>query len=334
VKASEIIAQIKLRAAAQVKRPLHIVGSPGLGKTQIVAQAARDLGIDFRALHAPLMQPEDYGFPVVSADKADVNFIVSKGKFPIEGSACADKGILLIDELPQADTSGQKILANLIQEREIHGQRLKAGWLIVSTGNKATDRAGASRLLSHLNDRLTVINFDASIQDWSAWAMAHNVPTELVSFLNFRPDLLNNFDANADKNATPRSWVEGIGVMIGQVSAEAEYEIFKGDVGEGPAAEFCKFLRIFRTLPDVNLILLDPDKQAVPTDVATLFALCGALAHKTSADNFSRVMSYVKRMPPEFTVLYVKQVMSRDKKLAESKAFITWASTDGAKILI
>ena len=134
---------IKSRFNALIARPLHVESSPGLGKTQIAKQVSNELEVSFRAIHAPLLQPEDYGFPVIASNRDDVRFIVSKEKFPVERSNAPDRRIFLIDELSQADASAQKILANLIQEREIHGERLKPGWMIVTTGNRASDRAGA-----------------------------------------------------------------------------------------------------------------------------------------------------------------------------------------------
>ena len=47
--------------------------------------------------------------------------------------------------------------------------------------------------------------------------------------------------------------------MLGKVPAEAEYECFKGAVGEGAAAEFVGFMRIYRKLPNPDAILMNPD---------------------------------------------------------------------------
>jgi hypothetical protein len=281
-----------------------------------------------------LLQPEDYGFPVISADKTDVNFVVSSTKFPLERSACSERGILLIDEIAQADASAQKILRNLILEREIHGQKLKSGWLIITTGNRATDRAGAVKLLSHLSNALTRITLEVSIDDWSQWAFANGVQPEVIAFARFRPNLLNDFDPQRDVNATPRAWVQGVSAQMGLINPAHEFETFKGDVGEGPAAEFVAFLKIFRSLPSPDAILIDPDKVEVPMDPATKYAICGALAHRTTPDNFGRVMKYINRMSPEFGVLFVRDAMARDKKLAASPDFIKWASGPGAKLLL
>src|SRR5688500_16906712 len=99
---AEMKTLISNRFKANVKRTLYVTSSPGLGKTQIAEQAAQELGVAFMVIHAPLMQPEDYGFPAINSTRDDVDFIVSKSKFPLMGSDCPDTGILLIDELPQA----------------------------------------------------------------------------------------------------------------------------------------------------------------------------------------------------------------------------------------
>lgn len=333
MKPSDLKRLISDRFKAGIKRPLLVESSPGLGKTQLAAQAAAELGVEFKAIHAPLLQPEDYGFPVISKDRDDVDFIVSKEKFPIEGSASADSGIFLIDELSQADSSAQKILANLIQEREIHGRRMKKDWLIIATGNRTTDRAGANRILTHLGNRVTRVPLEASLDDWTNWAIQNNVKPEVIAFIRFRPELLTNFDAQNEVNATPRAWVEGISAALGVIDPALEFEVFRGDVGEGPASEFLGFLKIYRKLPSPDAILLNPKKADVPKDPATLYAICGALAHRTTVDNFGRVMQYIGRLPAEFGVLYVRDAIARVPQLTNSKDFIAWASGPGAKLL-
>lgn len=324
---------IVARFKAGIFRPLYIEGSPGVGKTQICRQAADELKVGFLVIHAPLLQPEDYGFPVINATKTDVSFLVSKEKFPVEGSDCPETGIFLIDELGQADSPIQKILRNLIQEREIHGKKLKKGWSIVATGNRVSDRAGANRLLSHMSNALTRVEFDVSLDDWSTWALENGVKTEVVSFIRFRPELLNTFDAQKEINATPRAWVEGVSKSLGIVDSALEFSVFKGDVGDGAAAEFLGFLKIFRNLPSPDAIILDPKGSEVPKDGATLYALCGALAHRATETNFIRLVEYIQRLPAEFGLLFVRDATKLCPKILTTKEFIAWASKDGAKLL-
>lgn len=329
-----IKARYEAHLAGKLKRAMYIEGLPGLGKTQIPRQVAQTLGIGFMPIHAPLMQPEDYGMPVVNAAKDGVAFVVPTEKFPIVGSDSPDEGILLIDELPQSDNSGQKILGNLLQEREIHGKRLKPGWMIVATGNPTTARAGANRILSHLSDRLTRYALEPHMDDWCSYALSTGVPIEVPGFIRFRPNLLCDFDPHREKNATPRGWIEGVGASLGNVPHEAEYETFQGDVGEGAASEFVAFVRIFRKLPNPDVVLLSPDTHEVPADQATRYALAVALAHRASPVNFDRIMTYAKRMPPEFMTLVVRNSIIHDRSVQNTKAFIDWAANEGAKVLL
>ena len=113
--------------------------------------------------------------------------------------------------------------------------------------------------------------------------------------------------------------------MIGIVPADAEYECFKGAVGEGASAEFVGFLKIHRKLPNPDSILMNPTGANVPDDPATLYALCGTLAHKATLANFDRVITYVARMPKEFSVLCISYATRKNDELASSGAFTKWA---------
>jgi hypothetical protein len=188
-----------------------------------------------------------------------------------------------------------------------------------------SDRAGANRILSHLRNRETVIELETHLDDSTQWMIDNNVKPEVIAFLRFRTGLLHEFDAQRESNPTPRSWVEGVSAVLGAVPPEAEYECFKGAVGEGAAAEFVGFLRIFRKLPNPDAILLSPDSYEVPTDPATLYALSGSLAERASQSNLDRVCTYISRMPPEFSVLTMSHACRKKPELASTQAFTTWA---------
>ena len=313
-----------LKDLYKIKRTVSIEGSPGGGKTTICEQVATDLGIGYIEKHMPTMLVEDFGILYPNGD--DMLHYKLPDWFPAEGRTdIPDQGILCFDDRNQANNDLQKVLANICQARTLHGVKLKDGWQVVSTGNRQSDRAGANRVLSHLRNRETVIELETHIDDFCSWAIEHDVKPELISFSRFRPNLLHDFDPQRDVNATPRSWVEGVSDVIGLVPAEAEYECFKGAVGEGAAAEFVGFLKIHRKLPNPDSILVNPNQANVPDDPATLYALCGVLATKATKDNFDKVITYVSRMPKEFSVLCISYATRKNDELASSNAFTKWA---------
>lgn len=326
------------------RRAVMIEGAPGGGKTSLCHSVASDLanGASYRwygtckvfgenefgyiEKHMPTMVVEDFGIPDMMDRESDTFGYKVPDWFPAEHrDDLPERGILCFDDRNQCGAELQKVLANICQARNLHGVRLKEGWMVVATGNRQKDRAGANKVLSHLADRETTYEYETHLDDWTKWAIDHNVPAELISFIRFKPDMLHDFDPQRDKNPTPRSWVEGVGDMIGAVPPEAEFETFKGAVGEGPAAEFTGFLKIWRKLPNPDVVLMNPDTAEVPKESSTLYALAGSLASRATVGNFERVCRYVERMPPEFSVLSISLAARRDPSLANTAAFANWA---------
>jgi len=314
-----------IKSLFPITRTLSIEGAPGGGKTTIVHEVAQELGVPCIERHMPTMLVEDFGilFPDGSSDNQRLSYRLPDW-FPVKGKA-PERGILLFDDRNQAGPELQKVLANICQARTLHGVPMPDGWMVVSTGNRQSDRAGANRVLSHLRNRETVLELETHLDDWTAWAVNHGVKPEVISFIRFRPGLLHDFDPQRDQNATPRAWVEGVSDVLGTVPAEAEFECFKGAVGEGAAAEFVGFVRIFRNLPNPDAILLNPTTADVPADPATLYALSGALAQRATDGNMDRFVTYIDRMPPEFSVLSMSMAVRRDSSLANTQAFVRWS---------
>ena len=307
------------------KRPVSLIGPPGGGKTSLVRRGSEELHIGYIEKHMPTMLVEDFGVPDVATDNDNFGYKIPDW-YPAEGRAdIPDEGILCFDDRNQAGNDLQKVLANIQQARTLHGVPLKKGWMVVSTGNRQEDRAGANRVLSHLANRETVIELETHLDDSTKWMIENDVQPEVVSFLRFRPNLLHDFDPQRDQNPTPRSWVEGVSAILGIVSPDAEFECFKGAVGEGAAAEFVGFVKIYRKLPNPDNIIMNPTTADVPDDPATLYALSGAIAERATENNFERVCTYAERMPPEFSVLSVSYAARKKPELASTQAFTNWA---------
>lgn len=314
-----------IKSLFPTKRTVVVVGKPGGGKTSIIRQSAKEMGIGYIENHLPTMLVEDFGVPDMSTSGDTFGYKIPKW-YPAEGREdIPDEGLLCFDDRNQGGNDIQKVLANIQQARTLHGVPMKKGWMVVSTGNRQEDRAGANRILSHLADRETTIELETHLDDWTKWAIENDVKPELISYIRFRANALHDFDPQREKNATPRSWVEGVSNIIGVVPPESEFECFAGAVGEGHAAEFVGFLKIHRKLPNPDSILMNPSQANVPDDPATLYALCGTLAHKATLANFERVITYVSRMPKEFSVLCISYATRKNEELASSNAFTKWA---------
>ena len=311
-----------LQLLIQAKQPAFMWGPPGVGKSSILRSVATSLGLDVCDVRAVLLDPVDLrGLPKINGDNrahwCPPEFL------PREGS-----GILFLDELNAAPALVQAACYQLVLDRKLGEYTLPDGWTVAAAGNRETDRAVTHRMPSALANRFVHLHFEPDVDDWTAWALSANIPIETVAFIRFRPTLLFAFDPQKhDKSfPTPRSW-EFVSRLIAQdPDPSILFDLVAGAVGEGAAAEFCGFLKIFRSLPNVDSILLAPDKATVPKDPATLYAVCGAIARKATDQNFSRVIQYADRLPAEFSVLLVRDCIRSNAALANTKAFVSWTS--------
>lgn len=317
------------------KQPVMIHGSPGVGKSDVVRQVARERGMEMIDLRLSQLDPVDLrGVPSVDAKK-HITTWNTPSFLPTDG-----KGILFLDEINSAAQATQAAAYQLVLDRKLGDYVLPDGWAIVAAGNRLTDRAIVNQMSSALKNRLTHLNYEVNNDDWCQWALQNNVAIEVLGFIRFRPMLLNEFEANNDSPdekkrlqrikdaqafATPRSWEFMSKVVNQKPSSDIEYELYTGIVGEGCAAEFMGYLKYYRDLPNLDALLMNPGKANVPEEPATLYALATGLATKATKGNMERVVQYALRMPAEFQVLLMKDAITRDRELTQTTHFNEWA---------
>lgn len=322
--------ELALEVAIKAKRPVFIWGAPGVGKSQVVAKVAKKHGLDLIDVRAALLDPVDLrGLPFINGE-GRVHWAIPDF-LPKDG-----KGILFLDELNQGVPLVQAAFFQLIFDRCLGEYKLPDGWVVVAAGNRDTDGSITTRMATALKNRfLSHIDFDVDLEDWVSWALSADVAIEVISFIRFRPSLLHRFDPKSKDNAfpTPRSWEFVSDILKTNPPKEIEYELIAGCVGEAAAAEFKGFIDVYRDLPDIDAILVNPSGEKVPEDPAILYAITGALSRKASTTNFGRVLEYGKRMPAEFSVLLVRDSVQRTKELTKTRAFIEW-SAENSDVLI
>lgn len=316
-------------------QPVMIHGSPGVGKSDVVRQVARENDMEMIDLRLSQLDPVDLrGVPSVDTKRKQTSWNVPDF-LPRDG-----KGILFLDEINSAAQATQAAAYQLVLDRKLGDYELPKGWAIVAAGNRSTDRAIVNQMSTALKNRFTHLNYEVNNDDWCEWALKNNIAVEVLGFIRFRPMHLNEFEQRNDSReerervqrlkdaqafATPRSWEFMSRVVQQKPDPEIEYELYTGIVGEGCAAEFMGYLKYYRDLPNLDALLMNPGKAKVPEEPATLYALATGLATKATTDNIERVVQYALRLPAEFQVLLMKDAIVRDNSLTNTKAFNEWA---------
>ena len=306
------------------KQPVFLWGAPGVGKSQIVAQVAESMNYELTDLRAVLLDPVDLrGLPKIS-DEGDATWC------PPSFLPKAGKGILFLDELNAAPPLVQAACYQLVLDRKIGEYELPAGWVVLAAGNRESDKAVTHRMPSALANRFVHLDFEANVTDWLDWAATNNIAEELQSFIKFRPNLLHDFDPSRNEKAfpSPRSWEFVSGIIKSGPAPEVEYELFKGTVGEGAAAEFFGFCKICRKLPDPEFILNSPENASIPEDPTIIYALCESIASKANSDNAENIMIFAARLPAEFAVLLVRNAVKKERTIVDSAGFVSWATAN------
>jgi hypothetical protein len=308
-----------------------ILGAPGGGKSACARDIVQSLGIEnVVEFTASLRDPVDVlGVPNNTGEYT--RWVPPQEFYQLRKGV--GRSALILEELSDAPVPMQNALCGVIYDRRAGNLMLEQDELfIIATGNRTEDKSGANRITSKLANRTRRFDFVENVDDWTEWALDNDIDPVLIQFLRFRPGLLSDFDPNRFANPTPRAW-ERVNLIPDSLDAALFFDNCAGEVGEGAAAEFTGFRRIYMSLPDVDSILLDPANAAVPQDPATLYALTGALARKSTKDNFDRVSKYLSRMSPEFNVMATKDAIKLQPTIKHSRAFVEWASKN-AEVLM
>jgi MoxR-like ATPase len=316
-----------LRALISERVPLHIWGACGVGKSQIVNQVADDLGYEFLDVRAVQLDPVDLrGLPRIAADQTEW--------VPPRFLPTCGKGILFLDELTSAPQMTQAGCYQLVLDRRLGEYCLPDGWVVMAAGNPASERGVHFAMPRPLRNRFVHLQLEPDLDDWCRWAVKAKIRPEIIAFLRFKPELLCSADVTSDANAwpTPRSWEMASRVLAGVAQRrkayllsgtnEFEAQLLDGTVGQAAASELVAFLRLFRELPSIDEILLNPGTAAIPTEPSAQIAIATALGRVLTDTSVGRGMTYLERIPTEMRVMALRDAAARDTAITHTPEFV------------
>jgi hypothetical protein len=329
------------------RRPVFIWGPVGVGKSDVVGQVAKALGRLLEDVRVSMMDLVDFkGFPVPNLVTGQMTWLpgdflppmfvradsVSGFKASAKGLKAGDmipnpsKGIIFFDEANAAVPAMQATLYQFTLTRTIGKYVLPDGWDIVLAGNREGDRSITHNMPAALRNRLVHLDFEVNNDEWTTWAQDNKVQSEIIAFLRFRGKLLHDFDPKVNPRAfpTPRTWYMANDIVKSSLPADIELDMLKGVIGEGAAAELVAFLGIYKELPNIDHILVDPDGVAVPTKLSALYAVSTELATRVARDNMDRLMKYVERLPVEFQVVFTRDAVRKDINVQRATSYTKW----------
>lgn len=318
--------------------PVNLLGSPGIGKSDIMREVAGKLKLKVIDFRLSTCDPTDLsGIPFISDNRSrympNEAFPLTTDKVP-DGY---DGWLLFLDEITNAPMAVQAAAYQLILDRQVGQCAIHEKVRIVSAGNLIDDGAAVTGEMSTaLKSRMAHINIQVSVDAWLDWALGANVAHEITSYIKFKPDELYKFDpkADADTFPCPRTWgmVDGIIKTSGMKSPVLK-DLVSGAISDGVATNFMNFCKNFTNLPTYADIIKDPENVDMPKEMSTLFALSGSIGAQTKLDSVSQVMKFVNRMPSEFQLRTFTDFTRRDPMLVTNPDVRTWLTTNAKHLL-
>lgn len=317
-----------LARAIPARLPILITGAPGIGKSQIVEQACRAAGADLIVSHPVVSDPTDIkGLPWPDASNGHARFLPFGDAH--RALTATKLTIWLLDDIGQASPMVQASYMQPILGRNINGVPIPDCLTFIAATNRRVDRAGVSGILEPVKSRFAaIVELEANIDDWTAWAISENLPAEVISFLRFKSELLCKFEPTSDltNSPLPRTWSHVAKLLALGLPAEVQHAAIAGAVGAGAAVEFAAFLQLFQQLPNIDAILANPEKAPIPTVPAILYAIVTSLALRADKATFKNIGRYAERLTDaehgEFATLLVLDCVRKDPSLMQTSAFV------------
>ena len=323
-----------LKNLARIQEPAYVDGPPGIGKSEIMQQVAREDGYIYIDVRALLKDPVDLkGIPYL--DSAGRTHWGSAAFLPPTDSK--EKYLINLEELQAAPQAVQIALYQLILDRGIDSYRLPEGASVMACGNRRSDGGLFHPFPRALRDRFWHLHLEVEPKQWAQWAIDNDVAVEVIMFIMFKPDLLyqqqeeleNDYYQEDEQEAfpTPRSWTKVSNYLkaYGDPHHSIALQLIGGKVGPGPAREFWTFMQQWRELADPYTIITDPEHAHIPAEVSAQVSTCASLYNIADDANFPAIITYAKRLDrPEIAGFLVKSCIRRQPDLKNSEQWIRW----------
>lgn len=316
--------------AGDFRTTMFISGSPGCGKSALGYDLAKQFPFDNVVdLNLSLLDtPDVAGLALLNGDSDVLSF----KKSPLVAALQTGFNLLTIDEFADATPGMQNLGRRIMWTREVNGLRISPTTFIVCMSNRTTDKSGAGRVSGKVKNAVSQYTMVSNLDDWTDWALDANIDPVLIQFLRFKPDLLDKYDPDADCSPTPRQW-DLVNCVPNTLPADLFFADVASKVGEGPAAEYTAFRKIFASLISPEEVVMNPTTVRVPTDLSAQYAIVGSLSNFSNANNVERIATFMSRLPTDFEVMFWQDTIKRSPMLKTSKAFVKWATANGNVVL-
>ena len=192
------------------QRPILLMGPPGIGKTQVMEQVARECGVALvaytithhtrqSAVGLPFIRQRHYGGKDVSVTEYTMSEIIASVYAKMEATGLAED-ILFIDEINCVSETLAPTMLQFLQCKTFGNQAVPKGWVIVAAGNPPEYNKSVRDFDIVTLDRVRRMDIEPDFSVWKDYARGAHIHSAILSYLELHPQ--NFYQINADVDGT------------------------------------------------------------------------------------------------------------------------------------
>lgn len=296
-----------------------IQSSPGMGKSAIVKQIAKDYGLKLIDVRLSTLEPVDLsGLPTFDMDGKAV--FHPYDMFPLEGETSPvgmNGWLLFLDEFNSASRAVQAASYRLVLDHEVGMKKLSKDCYVVCAGNKSTDNAIVTKLSTAMLSRVIHLNMEINFDDWmNSVAIPQEYDERIVAFLNMYPERLMQFDPEREDQTfcCPRTWEFTNKLVKDQPISNEDIALLAGTITPDIATEFVQFTKVYKKLISLDKVVKANGDCQVPDDTATKYAVISHLMTKVTEKEIEPVVKFVDKFDSSFKILFYKYILRKNQK--------------------
>lgn len=200
------------------QRPIFLIGAPGIGKTQIMEQVAKECGLGLvsytithhtrqSAIGLPYISKNEYDGTEYEVTEYTMSEIVASVYEKMKKTGLRE-GILFIDEINCVSETLAPAMLQFLQCKSFGNHQIPKGWMIVAAGNPPEYNKSVREFDVVTMDRVKKIEVEPEFTVWKEYAYKENVHGAVISYLRTKPAYFYQMEMTVDgmRFATPRGW--------------------------------------------------------------------------------------------------------------------------------
>lgn len=297
------------------KIPVMLLGAPGIGKSAVVTQFAKNIGADLVDIRLSAETPSSFeGKDYISPQTGNLQ---KARAWWLQRIDCNKENniptVLFFDEYTNAPDALQQLAYSPFNERKLHGisfdYTLKdggSGLYVFGAGNRVEDETGAREMVYASKTRVFTVDFLVSAKEWLVWAEENSIHNQIKAFILANPDAL--IEKPSTGTACPREWAnlsyaldEGISYI----------DAAHGTVRGAHESKFCAFYKDSALCPTIDDIVSGQAKKPSKVHLSTYAATLAAALKEDEqvTEHFPHIYRWIAEQSSECEIVFTKYVI-------------------------